>query len=201
MVIVTAVESLAKSFAFMRATLSESTYWQAMQLAPDATYEELLAIITDGTQIGATSKQMGLDKIIGDTLAELTGDYQDSCDVSVELPRIICRYSPEFRIARASTTTHETTASFDLTVEIPVPSKYRRRNAECLLNQTIDHYNKIGAMVRQWKEAVVSGSAGMLQVDSWDVSAIGLVLPEQSGNEADGWMRNADIVATFTGIC
>lgn len=201
MQVVTAVEPLAKSFAFLRGVLAESTFWQALQLAPEATYEQLAEIVTDGSRINASSKQLGLNKIIGDTLAELTGDPDVACDVSIDLPRIIVRYSPDLRLDRTSTTTTTTRASFDIAVEMAIPPDYRKRTAECLLNQTIDQYNKIGALVRQWKAAVLSGQPDMIQVDSWSLSALGLVLPEQAGDEADGWMRNADIVATFQGIC
>ena len=197
MAVVSAVETLALSFSYLRELLADSELWQAMQLMPEATYEELDAVVDDGTLIDATTRASGLAKIMGDVIP----DDGEDCDPSVTVPRIIVRYMPDLRIERTSTTGRETTAQFMVLVETVVPKLYRGRTAEQLLNQTIDHMNKIGGMIREWNAVVIAHTAGRLQVDSWDLSQMGLVAPEESGDIGDGWMRTAHITATFRGLC
>lgn len=194
---VSAVESLALSFSYLRELLADSELWQAMQLAPEATYEEIAATVTEGSLITADTRVAGLAKILGDTIPDDEGE----CDPSTSVPRIIVRYMPDLLIARTSTSGKTTTASFMVLVETVVPPQYRGRTAEQLLNQSIDHMNKIGGMIREWNAVVIASTAQRLQVDSWDLSQMGLVSPEESGDIGQGWMRTAHLVATFQGVC
>jgi len=194
-VIVSAVETLALSFSYMRALLAESELWQAMQLKPEGTYEELKSIVDDGDLITATTKASGLAKILGDTIPD-----EDDEEPSTTPPRIIVRYMPDLLIERDTTSGKNTTASFMVLIETLVPKQYRGRTAEQLLNQTIDHQNKLGGFIREWS-AAVNGTGGFLQVDEWDLSQMGLVAPEESGDIADGWLRTAHLTASFKGLC
>jgi hypothetical protein len=195
--VVSAVETLAKSFQYLRELLADSELWQAMQLMPEATYEEIAAVVTAGTLIDADTRVAGLAKILGDVIP----DDGEDCDPSTEVPRIIVRYMPDLQIARSSTSGRETTAQFMVLIETVVPKAYRGRTAEQLLNQTIDHLNKIGGMIREWNAVVTADTAGRLLVESWDLSQMGLVSPEETGDIGDGWMRTAHLMASFRGLC
>lgn len=196
MVVVSAVETLALSFQYLRELIADSEYWQAMQLLPEATYEELKAVVDDGSRIDSSTRTLGLDKILGDTIPE-----DDECDETTLPPRIVVRYMPDLLIARTSTTGRETTAEFMVLVETIVPTAYRGRTAAQLLNQTIDQQNKLGAMIREWNAVVLSHTPQRLQVESWTLSQMGLVAPSESGDIGNGWMRTAHLTASFRGLC
>jgi hypothetical protein len=195
--VVSAVETLAKSFQYLRELLADSELWQAMQLMPEATYEEIAAVVTDGSRIDTATRTAGMAKILGDVIPEDMGE----CDPSTDIPRIIIRYMPDLQIARSSTSGRETTAQFMVLVETVVPVAYRGRTAEQLLNQTLDHLNKIGGLIREWNAVVTADTPGRLLVNSWDLSQMGLVAPEESSQIGDGWMRTAHLTASFMGLC
>lgn len=187
--LLTAEHGLSIPLAITRELIADSACWQAICTSPDSTWSAIKA----AADAGGLNRNLALSRIVADTV------YEDEEFQEANLPPwVLLRHGTDSQEVWSSTSSFETEASIQMTIELTTPEHYRGYSAESIWNATTHFQNCVGRILSDMKAVVIAKTAGRLPIEAITRGVIGAYPPAEFNGR---WVRTAEFYLRYRGVC